>query len=160
MSLHIRPATKADAEAVLALAHRLREGVAPWRDEAAVAAAVRGWVEGSLASIGELGHAMLVSEQAGEVVGFVSVSPGRHWSGEAEATIGELVVAPAVEGRGLGRALVEAALEHARADGYQRISVSTGAANARARALYARLGFEDEDVTLSCWIGGLANGEP
>jgi len=37
--------------------------------------------------------------------------------------------------------------------------VSTGAANARARALYARLGFEDEDVTLSCCIGGLARRE-
>ena len=145
----IRPATTADADPILALADRLLVGVAPWRDEAAVTAAVRGWVRTSLAAMAEPGHAVLVADLEGVVVGFVSLSPGNHWAGDPDASIGELVVSPEAEGRGIGRALVEAAMERARENGSTRISVSTGAANTRARNLYRRLGFEDEDVTLS-----------
>jgi ribosomal protein S18 acetylase RimI-like enzyme len=149
MSLTIRAATGADADAVRSLADRLREGVAPWRDETAVTTAVRRWVEGSLDAMDEPGHAVLVAENAGTILGFVTMSPGSHWSGAIEPSIGELVVAPEAESKGIGKALVEAAMDHARSEGHTRISVSTGAANARARALYRRLGFEDEDVTLS-----------
>jgi ribosomal protein S18 acetylase RimI-like enzyme len=145
----IRLATRVDQEAVLALADRLCEGVARWRDPEAVVAAVRGWVQSSLATMDDPGHAVLVAELDGSVVGFVTVSPTHHWSGEPEASIGELVVSPQAEGRGIGRALVEAAMLRAQEDGCARISVSTGAANDRARALYQRMGFEDEDVTTS-----------
>jgi GNAT superfamily N-acetyltransferase len=149
MSLTIRAATGADADAVRSLADRLREGVAPWRDATAVTNAVRGWVDGSLDAMDEPGYAVLVAESDGEIVGFVTLSAGSHWSGAAEPSIGELVVVPDAEGKGIGTALVEAAMAHARSEGHSRISVSTGAGNARARALYRRLGFEDEDVTLS-----------
>ena len=149
MSPTIRAATGAEADAVRSLADRLREGVASWRDATAVTKAVRGWVESSLDAMDEPGHAVLVAESAGKIVGFVTVSPGSHWSGAIEPSIGELVVVPEAEGQGIGKGLVEAAMAHARSEGHSRISVSTGAANARARALYRRLGFEDEDVTLS-----------
>jgi len=145
----IRAATDADGPVVLALADRLREGVAPWRDEAAVVDAVRGWVEVSVAAIDEVGHAVFVAELGSTIVGFVTLSPGSHWSGVAEPSIGELVVAPEAEGQGIGTALVKAVMAHARSEGHARVSVSTGAANARALGLYRRLGFEDEDVTLS-----------
>ncbi len=149
MSLTIRAASDADAGSVRSLADRLREGVAPWRDGVAVTEAVRGWVEASIEAMDEPGHALLVAEIAGKIVGFVTVAAGSHWSGAAEPSIGELVVAPAAEGQGVGSALVEAAMELARGEGHERISVSTGAANARALGLYRRLGFAEEDVTLS-----------
>jgi len=145
----IRAATDADGPVHLALADRLRQGVAPWRDEAVVVDAVRGWVEASVAAMDEAGHAVLVAELGSTVVGFVTLSPGSHWSGVAEPSIGDLVVAPEAEGQGIGSALVEAVIERARSEGHTRVSVSTGAANARALGLYRRLGFEDEDVTLS-----------
>jgi ribosomal protein S18 acetylase RimI-like enzyme len=97
----------------------------------------------------EPGHAVLVAELDDDVVGFVTLSPGKHWAGDPDASIGELVVSTEAEGRGIGRALVEAAMERARGNGCTRISVSTGAANERARNLYRGLGFEDEDVMLS-----------
>jgi ribosomal protein S18 acetylase RimI-like enzyme len=147
--VRIRRATDTDEGAVLALADRLCEGVAAWRDSEAVLQAVRGWVRSSLDTREDTGHAVLVAEVDGAVVGFVTVSPSRHWSGERDASIGELVVAPEAEGRGVGSALVEAAISYARESGEGRISVSTGAANERARQLYARLGFEPEDVSLS-----------
>jgi ribosomal protein S18 acetylase RimI-like enzyme len=139
----IRSATTADVDKVLALADRLRVGVAPWREEAAVTTAVRGWVRAPLATVAEPGHAVLVAELDDVVVGFVTLSPGAHWAGDPDASIGELVVSAEAEGRGVGRALVEAALERARDNGCTRVSVSTGAANERARSLYRRLGFED-----------------
>jgi L-amino acid N-acyltransferase len=147
--LIIRSATESDRAAVLELAPRLREGVAPWRPDAGVSAAVRGWVEGSLGAMSDGDQAVLVAELDGLLVGFVTLSSVRHWSGELDAWIGELVVHPDAEGRGMGTSLVEAVIERAREDGHARISVSTGATNSRARRLYAKLGFEDEDVTLS-----------
>ena len=145
----IRPAVAADGPVLLTLADRLREGVAPWRDETAVGVAVRGWVEASVAARDEAGHAVLVAEVGGTIVGFVTLAPGTHWSGVSEPSIGELVVAPETEAQGVGTALVEAVMAHARSKGHARVSVSTGAANARALGFYRRLGFEDEDVTLS-----------
>jgi L-amino acid N-acyltransferase len=145
----IRRAAAGDEAALLGLAGRLTEGVAPWRPAAGVAAAVVGWVETSLDRMSQPGHAVLVAEVEERIVGFVTLSASRHWAGETDASIGELVVAPEAEGKGIGTALVEAVVECARAEGYTRISVSTGAANTRARSLYRRLGFEDEDVSLS-----------
>lgn len=123
--------------------------MAPWREPVAVAEAVEGWVRSSLDRAVEAEQSVLVAELDRQVVGFVTVSQHRHWAGDTDAYIGELVVAPDYEGRGIGKALVRAALDWARSQGYQRVAVATGAANTAARALYASLGFDDEDVTLS-----------
>ena len=53
---------------------------------------------------------------------------------------------PAYRGRGLGSRLIEAALERARAAGFVRIELDVYADNARAIALYERLGFVREGV--------------
>ena len=145
----IRSADSGDRAVLLELADRLREGVAQWRDTPAVLSAVKGWVEKAADGLDDASQSLLVAEEDGRVVGFVSVSDRRHWSGEGEAYIGELVVEPSSEGRGIGTGLVDAAMAWARSRGHGRIAVSTGAANLRARRLYERLGFEEEDITLS-----------
>jgi len=58
-----------------------------------------------------------------------------------EAEILTLAVAPAARGRGLGRALLEAAIAQARAMGAQSLFLEVGADNPQALALYAGLGF-------------------
>jgi len=123
--------------------------VAPWRDAEAVDKAVVGWVEGSLERTGDPGAEVLVAEQNGRLVGFVSVACQRHWSGSLDAYIGELVVSTDAERQGVGSTLVRAAVDWGRAHEVERVTVSTGAANAAARRLYASLGFDEEDVTLS-----------
>jgi hypothetical protein len=72
--LGIRPARPEDYPALLDLSPRLAIGVAPWRDPAKVAAAVREWIESSLASVGEQGHAVLVAVIDGQVAGMVSLA--------------------------------------------------------------------------------------
>jgi RimJ/RimL family protein N-acetyltransferase len=145
----VRPPTPGDADHILLLADRLQEGVAPWRDQDAVRDAVRGWVRDAIGRIGDPDSALLVAEDdAGTLIGFVGVSERDHFTGETDTSIGELVVAPAAERQGAGRALVDAAMAWGRDPGRRRVVVDTGAANTAARRFYAALGFADEDVTL------------
>jgi ribosomal protein S18 acetylase RimI-like enzyme len=51
---------------------------------------------------------------------------------------------PAYRGRGLGRRLMAGTLQDARAAGLSRVELSVRADNARAIALYSRLGFQVE----------------
>ena len=53
---------------------------------------------------------------------------------------------PAFRGRGLGRRLADAAIAAARSRGLERIELEVFASNARAIALYERLGFAREGV--------------
>jgi GNAT superfamily N-acetyltransferase len=105
----IRPASPQDYPALLDLSPRLAIGVAPWRDQAKVATAVREWIESSLASACEEGHAVLVALLDGQVAGMVTLAEREHFTGELDAYVGELVVDRAMEGRGAGRALMAAA---------------------------------------------------
>lgn len=147
--MHIRTYQDDDRDAVLALAPRLTAGVASWRDPAAVHTAVTGWVHGSLDTHDPDRAPVLVADVDGEVVGFVTVCSQRHWTGEVDAYIGELAVARCAEGAGIGRQLVRAAEDWALEHGYTKVTLETGAANAPARGLYARLGYREEGVRLT-----------
>ena len=58
-----------------------------------------------------------------------------------EAEILTLAVAPAARGKGLGRSLLQAAINKAQVMGAQTMFLEVGADNPRALALYAGLGF-------------------
>jgi ribosomal protein S18 acetylase RimI-like enzyme len=147
--LTVRPYRTADRPAAIALATRLEIGVAPWRDPAAVRAAVTQWVGTSLDMAGAHDRAVLVAVTDGTLVGFVTVSQRRHFTGELDAYVGELVVAEEAQRRGVGRALMRAAETWARERGYRRMTLETGAANQTGRAFYAALGYAEEDVRLT-----------
>jgi ribosomal protein S18 acetylase RimI-like enzyme len=138
-----------DRETLLVLAERLQEGVAPWRSSTAVRAAVKRWVEDAVDSNGGESRVVFVAEEDGDVVGFVTASTRRHFAGDLDAYVGELVVDRRAEGRGIGRMLMAAAEEWGRTQGFAHITLDTGAANANARAFYRALGYEEEDVKLT-----------
>ncbi|HEX3513442.1 MAG TPA: GNAT family N-acetyltransferase, partial [Trebonia sp.] len=83
------------------------------------------------------------------VVGVLSIHPSRHFTGELDGYIGELVVAEHASRRGIGRALVEAADTWARDHGLAHLTLHTGSYNTSARAFYAALGFAEEEVRLT-----------
>ncbi|MFF4412572.1 GNAT family N-acetyltransferase [Streptosporangium sp. NPDC001559] len=145
----VRPYLPEDRDAVLALAPRLAEGVAAWRDPDAVNTAVLDWVTGSLEQTGNDGHGAFVAVRDGRVTGFVTVTTRAHFTGPRDAYVGELVVSPEAERTGVGSALMAAAESWARAHGLHRVTLETGAANLPARAFYHSLGFTEEDVRLS-----------
>jgi len=138
-----------DRETLLVLAERLQEGVAAWRSSTAVRAAVKRWVEDAVDSNGGESRVVFVAEEDGDVVGFVTASTRRHFAGDLDAYVGELVVDRRAEGRGVGRMLMAAAEEWGRTQGFAYITLDTGAANAHARAFYRALGYEEEDVKLT-----------
>ena len=89
-----------------------------------------------------------LAEEAGPAIGYAVVTWG--WSiesGGPEALLDEIYVAR--PGRGVGQRLVAHLVEDCRRRGFRRIFLETERRNARARALYARLGFVEED---SVWM--------
>jgi ribosomal protein S18 acetylase RimI-like enzyme len=63
------------------------------------------------------------------------------WSDAPESYLAELYVVPGSRGHGLGRALMEAAIEAARARGLDHMDLGTSEGDAAARSLYESLGF-------------------
>ena len=145
----MRPYQPADRLAAMALAPRLSEGVAPWRDSDAVRSAVAAWVEGSLDSAQADDRAVFVAESHEGLVGLVTVGERCHWAGDLDGYVGELVVAAAASRRGVGALLMSAAEDWAKARGLAFLTLETGAANHAARAFYAALGYQVEDVRLT-----------
>ena len=90
--------------------------------------------------------AALFAEAEGRRVGYLVLGwcfsveqGGRH------ALIDELYLEPAARGRGLGTALLAAACDWARGQGAEVARLEVNRHNPRARALYLRHGFRDDD---------------
>jgi GNAT superfamily N-acetyltransferase len=86
------------------------------------------------------GGAILVAELNGETVGTVGLVPGH------DETVLELIKMSArsdLQGQGIGRALMDAAIEKARDMGASRIWLETNTKLAAALALYRKSGFRE-----------------
>ena len=84
---------------------------------------------------------MEVAEEPGGVTGFMI-----YWVIPPEAHLINLAVAPAGQGRGIGRAMVERLLAMARAEAVSQIFLEVRPSNLVAQRLYAGAGFEQIDV--------------
>jgi GNAT superfamily N-acetyltransferase len=67
------------------------------------------------------------------------------WTPGLECYLAELYVVPDKRGQGLGRALMEAAIELAREQGADGMDLGTGEHDSAARALYESLGFTNNE---------------
>jgi ribosomal protein S18 acetylase RimI-like enzyme len=67
------------------------------------------------------------------------------WTESLECYLAELYVAPARRRRGLGRALMEAAIELASTRGADYMDLGTSESDVAARALYESLGFSNRE---------------
>ena len=67
------------------------------------------------------------------------------WSDALECYLAELYVVPARRGEGLGRALMDAAIDLARAEGADYMDLGTSEDDVAARALYERSGFSNRE---------------
>jgi ribosomal protein S18 acetylase RimI-like enzyme len=130
----VRRADADDAAVIGRLLHDFnREYDEPTPEPAALAERLRQLIEGGdtlvlLAGDGPDGLAVLRFRAA-------------IWSSGLECYLAELYVAPASRGRGLGRALMEAALSEARARGADTMDIGVDEPDLAARHLYESLGF-------------------
>jgi GNAT superfamily N-acetyltransferase len=67
------------------------------------------------------------------------------WTETLDCYLEELYVVPDERGRGVGRALMETAMEVAREEGAAHMELGTGEDDVAARALYEKLGFDNTE---------------
>ncbi len=147
--IRIRPFLPTDRDFILSLAPRLTIGMRPWRDRSLWLKAVEGWLKESIERREPQGIVFVAEDEAGERLGFATIAASEHFSSQPQAYLGELATSEGNDHRGVGRALVSACEGWARAQGFGLISLTTGAANERALGFYRRLGYVEEDVTLT-----------
>lgn len=158
----IRRATPDDAPIVAAV-HR-RSSAAAAGDGSPLASVATGVADGQdgywrtrLARPAAGAAAWVAEDGAGAVVGFCLAGPSPDDGGAAVGHVHALYVLPEAAGRGIGSALLTAALRHLRAAGFSEATLWVGAVNARARAFYETRGWQTdgaryEDAT----VGGFA----
>lgn len=157
--LGIRSFQPGDRAAVLALVPRFGAvPLPPWRGPEEVERYTREGLAPVLAGDAP-GAALLVAESPeGGLLGFIHLqAQADAFTGEAVGYVSELAVAPEAEGRGIGRALLDAGEAWSRAQGHRRIGLHVFAGNIAAQALYRRAGFEPEVLT---WVKPLEADEP
>lgn len=93
-------------------------------------------------------HHIIVALDEGIVVGMITAVDYIHPDKPLQLWINEVGVAPAHQRRGIGRALMQAMLEHGRALGCSEAWLGTEHDNAAARALYVATGSEAEPFLL------------
>lgn len=88
----------------------------------------------------------------------IALCEPRPWNSSLH--VHEFHVAPAFHRQGIGRALMAAVEEHARAEGMRRLALETQTTNAPAIRFYRALGFTLDAVDISLYSGNdLARGE-
>ncbi len=96
----------------------------------------------------------LAHEASGEAIGFTQLYPSFTSAGCARIYIlNDLFVAPAHRGKGVARALLEAAADFGRTMGAVRLTLSTGVANQPAQALYVRAGWRRNEAFVTYNFG-------
>lgn len=88
----------------------------------------------------------LVAVEGEQRLGFVQMTPATPIPASAHTMELGLAVHPDAQGRGVGGALIDAALAEARRRGLAKVRVRVLATNPRAQALYERHGFAVEAV--------------
>jgi len=81
-------------------------------------------------------------DASGGLLGFASYGPFRAWPAYKYSVEHSVYVAPAARGRGVGKALLAAILDRARAQQYHNVIGGIDADNAVSIALHERFGFE------------------
>lgn len=91
-------------------------------------------------------HPFWGAYQHAELYGFVGLERELRPKNRHKATVMGMYVAPEIGGQGVGRALLDALVRHARANGIESLVLTVTEGNERARRLYESAGFRSFGV--------------
>jgi phosphinothricin acetyltransferase len=134
----IRPGAPGDLEAIRAVRNdAIATTTAIWTSVQQTSAEATAWLAEHLAR-----GSILVAELDQEVLGFACWGPWRAKEGYALTVEDSIYLAEGYGGRGIGRLLLQALIDSARAAGKHVMIADIEAGNAASIALHQRLGFE------------------
>ena len=152
----VRRATPADLQRIGRLGALLVEehhGFDPQRFLAASRGTPEGYASFISTQLEDPDTAVLVADDRGGVVGYAyAVVEGYDYMalrGPA-GVLHDVIVDPEHRGRGVGRLLLDAALEFLRARGAPRVVLSTAERNEAAQRLFASVGFRRTMIEMTC----------
>lgn len=136
----IRPAEPTDAASIARVWNPvIRDTAITFQPLERDEAELRAWIAGKH----EAGHAVFVAVADGAVAGFAAYGQFRQGLGYRHTVEHTLVLGPEARGRGLGRALLRAVEDHARAGGARSIWAGISAENPAGRAFHAACAFAE-----------------
>jgi len=136
----LREATEDDLEAIRAIYNQaVLETTSTWDHQTRSVADQEAWYAVKAAA----GFPLLVAEDAGQVVGYASYGLFRSHAGYAHTMEHSVYVHPDHHRKGLGRALLSALVDQARAHDVHALVGGLSADNAPSLALHAALGFRE-----------------
>lgn len=138
--MHLRPAEDRDLPALLAIHnHAVRELTAAWTTIEDTLDDRRLWLEGRRAD----GLPVLVAvDEADQVLGYGTYGAFRARPGYRLTAEHSVYVATQAQGRGIGKTLMLALIDRARAEGYHVLVGAVDSSNEASLALHASLGFD------------------
>ena len=148
MSLTTRAAESGDADAIIELLPRLADYDLPPRREAPMfwssdADLVRAWATGEAPAT----FVRVGVESGSRIVGVAIVTMNAdYFSGDPNAHLEAIVIHPSADGNGLGRRLIEECEGEASSRGALSMSLHVLGNNVRARAIYRKLGYDEEMI--------------
>lgn len=145
--INIRTATVNDKDFILSLIPRLTEfGPPAWRNIDSMIEVDKAVLSEKLIDPSSETAIFIAEDEQKNPLGFIHVHSGEdYYNKEPHGHIGDIIIAPEAEGRGIARILFEKAEEWSRSQGFRWLTLSVFTQNEKAREVYKHLGF-GEDV--------------
>lgn len=136
--MQIRDAREEDLPALKAMMNHYRENTHYiWEKTLLTDADMGAWLKKHAA----LPYAALIAEEDGELLGYASLSGFRPHSGYRYTAENSVYTAPKQEGKGIGRALLQALLARAKENGLSVVTAWIDGENTRSILFHERYGF-------------------
>lgn len=135
----LRSATLKDASDIAAIFNdAIQTSMAVWKEHPVSVQDRENWMAARL----DVGHPVLIAEDAGQVLGYASYAQLSSNEGYRFCVENSIYVHPDTKGKGIGRAMLAALIDTARNQGMHSMVSDMDAENDGSRILHEKFGFQ------------------